>query len=112
MSAQEEAQAWVEELERCLVSLDRERAELAARLAEAIAAGRQPTDLTAEPLIRHVDLPLDWNDQRALLIRGLLSLRLEYQGLGTPAVFFQASMSSRWAWTCARLKRAVLQNPE
>ncbi len=40
---------------------------LAPDIVEAIAAGRQPADLTAETLIRHIDLPLDWNDQRALL---------------------------------------------
>ncbi len=40
---------------------------LAPDIVEAIAAGRQPADLTAETLIRHIDLPLDWNDQRVLL---------------------------------------------
>jgi ParB-like chromosome segregation protein Spo0J len=40
---------------------------LAPDIVEAIAAGQQPADLTAETLIRHVDLPLDWNDQRVLL---------------------------------------------
>lgn len=40
---------------------------LAPDIVEAIAAGRQPADLTAETLIRHVDLPFDWNDQRVLL---------------------------------------------
>jgi len=30
-------------------------------------AGTQPADLTARKLIKQIDLPLDWAEQRALL---------------------------------------------
>ena len=40
---------------------------LAPDIVEAILAGAQPVDLTAETLIRRTDLPLDWAEQRALL---------------------------------------------
>jgi hypothetical protein len=38
-----------------------------ARSAEAIAAGRQPPELTAHRLIRTVDLPIAWTAQKQLL---------------------------------------------
>ena len=40
---------------------------LAPDIVEAILAGTQPVDLTAETLTRHADLPLSWADQKALL---------------------------------------------
>jgi site-specific DNA recombinase len=40
---------------------------LAPNIVEAILAGGQPADLTAEMLIKRTDLPLDWADQKALL---------------------------------------------
>ncbi len=40
---------------------------LAPDITEAILAGRQPPELTAEKLIKRIDLPLHWDDQRALL---------------------------------------------
>jgi hypothetical protein len=40
---------------------------LAPDIVEAILAGNQPVDLTAETLLRRTDLPLAWADQRALL---------------------------------------------
>jgi site-specific DNA recombinase len=36
-------------------------------IVEAIAAGRQPSDLTAHRLIRAVDLPIAWSAQKQLL---------------------------------------------
>jgi len=39
---------------------------LAPDITEAILAGRQPPELTAETLIKRIDLPLHWDDQRAL----------------------------------------------
>jgi len=33
----------------------------------SIIAGQQPADLSAEKLIRRIDLPLDWSKQRQLL---------------------------------------------
>ena len=40
---------------------------LAPEIIEAIFAGMQPVDLTAETLTRRADLPLSWADQKALL---------------------------------------------
>jgi hypothetical protein len=40
---------------------------LAPDIAEAILAGRQPVDLSAETISREIDLPLDWSEQRTLL---------------------------------------------
>jgi site-specific DNA recombinase len=40
---------------------------LAPDIVEAILSGRQPPDLTAKTLFKRVDLPLDWQAQRALL---------------------------------------------
>ncbi len=40
---------------------------LAPDITESIITGRQPADLTAESLIRKIDLPLDWDKQRQLL---------------------------------------------
>jgi site-specific DNA recombinase len=40
---------------------------LAPDIVEAIAAGRQPPDLTAYRLIRAVELPIAWAAQRQLL---------------------------------------------
>ncbi len=40
---------------------------LAPDITEAILDGRQPPELTAETLIKRIDLPLHWDDQRALL---------------------------------------------
>ena len=40
---------------------------LAPDIVEAIAAGRHPADLTAETLVKRVDLPLGWDEQKTLL---------------------------------------------
>jgi DNA invertase Pin-like site-specific DNA recombinase len=40
---------------------------LAPEIVEAILAGTQPVDLTAEMLTKRTDLPLDWAEQKALL---------------------------------------------
>ncbi len=40
---------------------------LAPEIVEAIAAGRQPPELTAHRLIRTVDLPIAWTAQKQLL---------------------------------------------
>lgn len=40
---------------------------LAPDIVEAIAAGRHPADLTAEALVKRIDLPLGWDQQKALL---------------------------------------------
>jgi hypothetical protein len=40
---------------------------LAPDIIESIVAGQQPADLSAEKLIRRIDLPLDWAKQRQLL---------------------------------------------
>jgi hypothetical protein len=40
---------------------------LAPKIVEAIAAGRQPPELTAHRLIRTVDLPIAWAAQQRLL---------------------------------------------
>jgi len=37
------------------------------QIVEAILGGRQPTDLSAETLIKRIDLPLSWAEQKALL---------------------------------------------
>ena len=42
---------------------------LAPEIVDAIAAGRQPPDLTAHRLIRSLDLPVDWAAQKRLLER-------------------------------------------
>ena len=41
---------------------------LAPDIVAMILDGRQPPDLTAERLIKHTRLPLDWAEQRRLLI--------------------------------------------
>ncbi len=43
---------------------------LAPDIVEAILAGTQPTDLTAEKLIKRTDLPMDWEEQKNLLAAG------------------------------------------
>ncbi len=40
---------------------------LAPDIVEAILAGTQPVDLTAETLIKHTELPQAWAEQKALL---------------------------------------------
>ena len=40
---------------------------LAPDIVEAILTGTQPVDLTAEKLVKRVDLPLDWAEQRRVL---------------------------------------------
>jgi hypothetical protein len=40
---------------------------LAPDITESIITGRQPADLSAEKLIRRINLPLDWDKQRQLL---------------------------------------------
>ena len=40
---------------------------LAPDIVASILAGTQPIDLTAQKLIKQIDLPLDWAEQRALL---------------------------------------------
>jgi site-specific DNA recombinase len=40
---------------------------LAPDIVEAIAAGRQPAEVTTHRLLRHFDLPTEWSAQRRLL---------------------------------------------
>ena len=40
---------------------------LAPDITESIIAGQQPADLSAEKLIRRIQLPLEWKQQRQLL---------------------------------------------
>jgi len=40
---------------------------LAPDIVNAIISGRQPPELTTQALIRGVDLPMDWNEQKQLL---------------------------------------------
>ena len=40
---------------------------LAPDIVASILSGTQPVDLTAQKLIKQIDLPLDWAEQRALL---------------------------------------------
>ena len=40
---------------------------LAPDIVEAILAGGQPVELTAETLTKCIDLPLDWTEQKAML---------------------------------------------
>ena len=37
------------------------------KLTREILEGRHPIDLTADSLIKRVDLPLDWQDQKKVL---------------------------------------------
>jgi site-specific DNA recombinase len=37
---------------------------LAPDIVEDIIAGKQPAHLTTQTLIRQIDIPLDWQDQR------------------------------------------------
>jgi site-specific DNA recombinase len=40
---------------------------LASDIVESIMEGRQPASLTAEGLTRHIELPLEWRSQKAVL---------------------------------------------
>ena len=40
---------------------------LAPDIMGAIIEGNHPADLTADKLLKHIDLPLDWNEQRRVL---------------------------------------------
>jgi site-specific DNA recombinase len=40
---------------------------LAPDIVESIVEGRQPTSLTAEVLTRHIELPLEWRSQKAVM---------------------------------------------
>jgi site-specific DNA recombinase len=40
---------------------------LAPDIVEAIMAGKQPVHITTQVLIRQMDIPLDWQDQRRAL---------------------------------------------
>lgn len=40
---------------------------LAPHIVQAIVTGNHPPELTAETLIKRIDLPLDWATQKALL---------------------------------------------
>jgi hypothetical protein len=40
---------------------------LAPDIVESIVQGRQPTSLTAEALTRHIEIPLEWRSQKAVL---------------------------------------------
>ena len=59
--------ATLEEISDRYVSSVLPLAFLAPDIVEAIAAGRQPSDLTAHWLIRAVDLPIAWSAQKQLL---------------------------------------------
>tara|TARA_R110002110_G_scaffold415092_1_gene647860 strand:+ start:1448 stop:1966 length:519 start_codon:yes stop_codon:yes gene_type:complete len=57
----------VEGVSRRYVGLLLPLAFLAPDIVETILAGRQPVDLTAEKLIKQVELPLEWAEQRRVL---------------------------------------------
>jgi site-specific DNA recombinase len=40
---------------------------LAPDIVEAIVEGRQPGNLTAEGVTRHIEIPLEWRSQKAAL---------------------------------------------
>jgi len=40
---------------------------LAPDIIESIVDGRQPSDLTAQGLTRHIAIPIEWRSQRAAL---------------------------------------------
>ena len=40
---------------------------LAPEIIEAIVAGEQPADLSTEKLVKRIDLPLEWVEQKRLL---------------------------------------------
>lgn len=40
---------------------------LAPDIVDTIITGHHPVDLTAEKLVKHINLPLDWNEQRRVL---------------------------------------------
>ena len=40
---------------------------LAPEIIEAIVAGEQPADLSTEKLVKRIDLPLEWGEQKRLL---------------------------------------------
>ena len=40
---------------------------LAPDIVESIVEGLQPTSLTAEALTRHIEIPLEWRSQKAVL---------------------------------------------
>lgn len=56
-----------EGIDKSYISRTMMLAFLAPDITEAILAGRQPVDLTIERLIKHTDLPLEWEAQRRLL---------------------------------------------
>lgn len=56
-----------EKLDKGYVSRVLDLAFLAPDIVEAIVAGHQPANLTAQQLLRGIKLPLDWAEQRRLL---------------------------------------------
>lgn len=59
-----------EKLDKGYVSRVLDLAFLAPDIVEAIIAGHQPANLTAQQLLRGIKLPLDWAEQRRLLQMG------------------------------------------
>ena len=57
----------VEGISRWYVGLLHPLAFMAPDIVETILAGRQPVNLTAEKLIKQVELPLAWAEQRRVL---------------------------------------------
>lgn len=56
-----------EKLDKGYVSRVLDLAFLTPDIVEAIVAGYQPADLTAQHLLRGIKLPLDWAEQRRML---------------------------------------------
>lgn len=56
-----------EKLDQGYISRVLELAFLAPDITEAILSGYQPTELTAQYLLRGIKIPMDWNEQRRLL---------------------------------------------
>jgi site-specific DNA recombinase len=56
-----------EEVTRSFVGRIIRLAFLAPEIVEVIAAGKQPPELSAELLTKHLHLPFDWDDQKHLL---------------------------------------------
>lgn len=56
-----------EDIDKSYVARVMDLAFLAPDITESILAGRQPAELSVEKLTKHMDLPLDWSEQRQLL---------------------------------------------
>ena len=56
-----------EAMDRSSVAKRLSLAFLSPHIIETIIAGQQPVDLTTKRLVKHIDLPLDWAEQKRIL---------------------------------------------